>query len=89
LLTPPSDAGILEGITRNSVIELAHQLGIPFAERTLVRHDVYVSDECFLTGSAAEVISVTKIDGRPIGDGKPGPITLRLGEAFKKLVHGS
>jgi branched-chain amino acid aminotransferase len=89
LLTPPSDAGILEGITRNSVIELAHQLGIPFAERTLVRHDVYVSDECFLTGSAAEVISVTKIDGRPIGDGKPGPITLRLGEAFKRLVHGS
>jgi branched-chain amino acid aminotransferase len=88
LITPPTDAGILEGITRNTVIELAHELGIPFAEKTLVRHDVYVSDECFLTGSAAEVISVTKIDGREIGDGKPGPITLQLGAAFKQLVHG-
>ncbi len=87
LITPPSDAGILEGITRNSVIELALQLEIPFAEKTLVRHDVYVADECFLTGSAAEVISVTKIDGRTIGDGKPGNITLRLGEAFKRLVN--
>jgi branched-chain amino acid aminotransferase len=87
LITPPSDAGILEGITRNTVIELAKKLSIPFAEKTLVRHDIYVSDECFLTGSAAEVISVTKIDGRSIGDGKPGKITLQLGEAFKKLVH--
>lgn len=87
LLTPPADAGILEGVTRNTVIELAAQLQIPFAEKTLVRHDVYVSDECFLTGSAAEVISVTKIDGRAIGAGKPGPVTIRLQEAFKKLVH--
>lgn len=89
LLTPPTDAGILEGITRNTVLELAAAEGIPLAEKTLVRHDVYVADECFLTGSAAEVISVTKIDGRTIGDGKPGKITVRLSEAFKRLVHGS
>jgi branched-chain amino acid aminotransferase len=88
LITPPTDAGILEGITRNTVIELAAAEGIPLAEKTLVRHDIYVADECFLTGSAAEVISVTTVDGRPIGDGKPGKITLRLSEAFKKLVHG-
>ncbi len=88
LLTPPTDAGILEGITRNTVIELAAAEGIPFAEKTLVRHDVYVADECFLTGSAAEVISVTKVDNRTIGDGKPGKITLQLSEAFKRLVHG-
>lgn len=88
LITPPTDAGILEGITRNTVIELAAAEGIPFAEKTLVRHDVYVADECFLTGSAAEVISVTKVDNRTIGDGKPGKITLQLSEAFKRLVHG-
>lgn len=88
LITPPSDAGILEGITRNTVIELAAQEKIPLAEKTLVRHDIYVADECFLTGSAAEVISVTKVDGRTIGQGKPGEITLRLMEAFKRLVHG-
>lgn len=87
LITPPTDAGILEGITRNAVIELAAQLEIPCAEKTLVRHDIYVADECFLTGSAAEVISVTKIDGRPVGDGKPGKITQQLGEAFKQLVR--
>ncbi len=88
LITPPTDAGILEGITRNTVIELAAAEGIPLAEKTLVRHDIYVADECFLTGSAAEVISVTKVDNRTIGDGKPGKITLRLSEAFKRLVHG-
>jgi len=88
LITPPTDAGILEGITRNTVIELAAAEGIPFAEKTLVRHDVYVADECFLTGSAAEVISVAKVDNRTIGDGKPGRITLQLSEAFKRLVHG-
>lgn len=87
LFTPPTDAGILEGITRNAVIELAHRLEIPTAEKTLVRHDVYVADECFLTGSAAEVISVTKVDDRVIGAGVPGPITQRLSEAFKKWVN--
>lgn len=88
LITPPTDAGILEGITRNTVIELAAAEGIPLAEKTLVRHDIYVADECFLTGSAAEVISVTKLDDRTIGEGKPGKITVRLSDAYKRLVHG-
>jgi branched-chain amino acid aminotransferase len=87
LRTPPSDAGILEGITRNFVIALAKQAGIPFAETTLTRHDVYVADEVFLTGSAAEVIAVTKVDDRLIGEGKQGPITRRLRELFTAAVR--
>lgn len=88
LQTPSIDAGILEGITRNAVIELADQLGIPCAQVPLTRHDVFIADECFLTGTAAEVIPVVKLDKRPIGGGKVGPITLQLLAAFKKLVHG-
>ncbi len=87
IYTPPLDAGILEGITRNTVIELACKLGYELKETTLTRHDVYIADEFFLTGSAAEVIPVVKIDGRVIGDGKPGPITRRLKEEFHKLVR--
>lgn len=87
LKTPPPDAGILEGITRNLVIELAEKAGIPFREATLTRHDVYVADELFLTGTAAEVIAVTKVDGRVIGDGKQGPLTKRLREAFTKAIR--
>ena len=87
LLTPPKDAGILEGITRNAVLGLARSLGIPAQEITLTRHDLLVADECFLTGSAAEVIPVISIDGRPIGDGKVGPITKKLMTEFKALVH--
>ncbi len=87
LKTPPLDAGILEGVTRDAVMELANAAGIPVQEPTLTRHDVYTADECFLTGTAAEVISVTKVDGRPIGTGKPGPITRQLREAFLKLVR--
>jgi branched-chain amino acid aminotransferase len=87
LLTPPKDAGILEGITRNAVLGLARSLGIPAQEITLTRHDLLVADECFLTGSAAEVIPVISIDGRPIGDGKVGPITTKLMTEFKALVH--
>ena len=81
LKTPPIDAGILEGITRNAVIELAQGAGIPLQETALTRHDVYTADECFLTGTAAEVIPVVKCDGRAIGNGKPGPITRQLREA--------
>jgi branched-chain amino acid aminotransferase len=87
LKTPPLDAGILEGVTRDAVMELANAAGIPVQEPTLTRHDVYTADECFLTGTAAEVISVTKVDGRTIGTGKPGPITRQLREAFLKLVR--
>jgi branched-chain amino acid aminotransferase len=87
VLTPPKDAGILEGITRNAVLGLARSLDIPAHEVTLTRHDLLVADECFLTGSAAEVIPVISIDGRPIGDGKVGPITKKLMAEFKALVH--
>jgi branched-chain amino acid aminotransferase len=89
LLTPPKDAGILEGITRNAILDLAREHGIPTQETTLTRHDLFVADECFLTGSAAEVIPVVSIDTRSIGGGKVGPITGKLMAAFKKLVHGS
>ncbi len=89
LKTPPTDAGILEGITRNAVIELAAGAGIPVREMALTRHDVYVADECFLTGSAAEVIPVVKVDHRQIGDGKPGQVTCQLGEAFRKLIRSA
>ena len=88
ILTPPKDAGILEGITRNAILDLAKELGIVARETTLTRHDLFVADECFLTGSAAEVIPVVSLDSRPIGQGKVGPVTTKLMAAFKKLVHG-
>jgi branched-chain amino acid aminotransferase len=87
LRTPPVDAGILEGITRNAVIELAREHGITVRETAMTRHDVAVAEECFLTGSAAEVIPVVNLDGRPIGDGRPGRLTQQLMEAFHKLVR--
>ena len=87
LLTPPPDAGILEGITRNAVMELARAAGIDCREATLVRHDLYTADECFLTGTAAEVIPVVEIDGRKIGSGVPGPVTKRLTTDFHALVR--
>jgi len=87
LLTPPNDAGILEGITREAVIELAGQAGIDVREVPLTKHDVYIADECFLTGTAAEVVPVVKVDSRPIGDGTPGPITRDLMERFHRLTR--
>lgn len=87
LLTPPKDAGILEGITRNAVLELAVRAGIPTHEVSLTRHDVFVADECFLTGSAAEVIPVVAIDSRPIAEGKVGVITKRLIDDFRRLIR--
>ncbi len=88
LKTPPPDAGILEGITRNCVIQLAEQANIPVQQVTLQRHDVYTADECFLTGTAAEVIAVVGIDGRTIGDGVPGPLTQDLRARFQKFARG-
>ncbi|MFY9252043.1 MAG: branched-chain-amino-acid transaminase [Fuerstiella sp.] len=87
LKTPPPEAGILEGITRNAVMGLAKEAGIPVKEVPLVRHDIFVADECFLTGTAAEVISVVGLDGRKIGTGKPGPVTKDLLERFQKLTR--
>jgi len=87
LLTPPIDAGILEGITRAVVIELAVEAGIPVREIPLTRHDVYIADECFLTGSAAEVVPVVKVDSRRIGDGRPGPVTRQLLTRFHEITR--
>jgi branched-chain amino acid aminotransferase len=87
LMTPPENAGILLGITRAAVMELARKDGIPVVEENLNRYDLYTADEVFLTGTAAEVIGVVKIDGRVIGDGKPGKITRKLKTAFEKLVR--
>jgi branched-chain amino acid aminotransferase len=87
LLTPPNDAGILEGITREAVIELARESGREVREVALTRHDVYIADECFLTGTAAEVIPVVRVDSRVIGRGTPGPVTRDLIERFHKLAR--
>jgi branched-chain amino acid aminotransferase len=87
LLTPPIDAGILEGITRSVVIELAIEVGITVQEIPLTRHDVYIADECFLTGSAAEIIPVVKLDSRNIGGGNPGPITQQLIKRFHEVTR--
>jgi branched-chain amino acid aminotransferase len=88
LLTPPTDAGILEGITREAVIELARASGREVREVNITRHDVYIADEVFLTGTAVEVIGVVKIDSRKIGSGTPGPVTRDLMERFGKLTRG-
>jgi len=82
LKTPTVDAGALEGVTRNLVLDLAKKAGIPTLETTLQRQDVYTADEMFLTGTGAEVIAVTKVDDRVVGTGKQGPITKRLRELF-------
>jgi branched-chain amino acid aminotransferase len=87
LLTPPAEAGILLGVTRAMVMKLARAAGVPVFERNLTRQDMYVADECFLTGTAAEIVPVTKIDNRVIGTGKPGPLTARLLEVFHKKVR--
>jgi branched-chain amino acid aminotransferase len=83
LETPPVHAGILEGITRDVVMELAAEAGIETLERDMTRFDLYVADECFLTGTAAEIIPVVRIDSRDIGDGEPGPVTLKLLAMFR------
>jgi branched-chain amino acid aminotransferase len=87
VITPPSYLGLLEGVTRNAVLESAVKLGYPAQETVFTRHDLYVADECFLTGTAAEMIPVVKVDGRPIGDGKPGPVTRALLKEFRKLTE--
>ncbi|MCE9606864.1 MAG: branched-chain-amino-acid transaminase [Planctomycetia bacterium] len=88
LLTPSIEAGILEGVTRDAVIQLGREAGLEVREIPLTKHDVYIADECFLTGTAAEVIPVVKVDSRTIGHGEPGPITRDLMARFKKLTRG-
>jgi len=87
LLTPPLDAGILEGVTRDAVIDLAREMGREVLEIPLTKHDVYVADECFVTGTAAEVVPVVKVDSRAIGDGAPGPLTRELMRRFHELTR--
>jgi branched-chain amino acid aminotransferase len=85
--TPGTAEGILEGVTRAVMLRLCASLGIAAQEKPLQRQDLYTADECFLTGTGAEVIPVTRIDGRPIGNAEPGAITRKLTEAFHKLVR--
>ncbi|MDQ7801368.1 MAG: branched-chain-amino-acid transaminase [Armatimonadota bacterium] len=84
--TPPAYLGILRGVTRDAVLEIARDLGIPAFERTFTLHDVYTADEVFLTGTGAEIGPVVWVDGRVIGSGKPGPLTLRLLQAYRELT---
>jgi branched-chain amino acid aminotransferase len=89
VFTPPVSAGSLDGITRGVVFDIAHELGVPIVERDLIRHDIYVADEFFLTGTAAEVIPAVLLDKRPIGNGEPGPITRKFIERFHFIVQSS
>ncbi len=86
LYTPPQCMGTLRGITRDSVMDIAIKSKIGTHEHVITRHEVYNSDECFLTGTAAEIIPVVKIDGRLIGTGKPGKVTLILMKKFKEIT---
>lgn len=87
LITPPVYLGALDGITRRTVMALAKDLGIPVYEKVFTLYNLYNADECFFTGTAAEVIAVTEVDGRKIGNGEVGPITKKLMEEFKKLTQ--
>ncbi|KAB2661325.1 MAG: branched-chain-amino-acid transaminase [Verrucomicrobia bacterium] len=89
LLTPPLSAGALYGITRNVGIEIARSMGLEVLEPNLTRYDVFNADECFLTGTGAEVVPVVKVDGRIIGTGTPGPITREVVQRYQQLVHSS
>lgn len=89
LFTPPLSAGALYGITRGTVLDLAREAGLEVSEPDVTRYDVYNADECFLTGSAAELIPVTKVDGRQIGEGTPGPVFKKLLSLFHDLTKRS
>ena len=89
LLTPPLSAGALYGITRGVVMELAEEEGLAVSEPNLTRYDLFNADECFLTGTGAEIVPVVKIDGRVIGAGKPGPVTRKLEEEYRALTKVS
>ncbi|MEI6861082.1 MAG: branched-chain-amino-acid transaminase [Verrucomicrobiota bacterium] len=86
LFTPSASHGALKGITRGAIFDLAVELGVPIREVALTRYDIWCADECFLTGTGAEVIPVVKLDGREIGTGRPGPITARVRAAFARRV---
>jgi len=87
VMTPTTSCGILEGVTRNTIIKLGVKLSLPVIEKRLQRIDLYISDEMFVTGTGAEVVPVTKVDGRVIGSGVCGPITEKLMDAFHAHVR--
>jgi len=89
LFTPPISAGALRGITRGVVFDIAAEFDIPVTEPEVTRYDIFTADECFLTGSAAEIIPVVKLDGRPIGDGCPGAVTARFIARFRELTRST
>jgi len=86
ILTPAASQGALKGITRDTIFDIAKEIGVPIREADLTRYDVWCSDECFLTGTGAEVIPVVKLDGREIGAAKPGAITQKVLTAFRRRV---
>lgn len=86
LITPAASAGALKGITRDTALAIADELGISWREANLTRYDVWVAEELFLTGTAAEIIPIIEVDARPIGNGKPGPITAKFLECFRRQV---
>ena len=86
LITPAASSGALKGITRDTALAIAEELGIPWREANMTRHDVWVAEEVFLTGTAAEIVPIVEIDARVIGDGKPGPITAKFLESFHRRV---
>ncbi len=88
LYTPPLSASILPGITRDTVLTLARSLGIPIVETVIPREMLYIADEVFFTGTAAEITPIRSIDGIPIGEGRPGPVTRRLQDAFFGIIEG-
>jgi branched-chain amino acid aminotransferase len=88
VITPPTNSGALNGITRQVVFQICGELGVPIREEQLSLVECYTSDECFLTGTAAEIAPVTYIDDRPIADGKPGPITVKLMAEFTEFTKG-
>lgn len=89
IFTPSISSGALAGITRAVAIEIAGELGIPVVENQMTRYDIYTADECFLTGTAAEVIPVVRLDHRPIGSGSPGPVTSKLIAKFRELTRST
>jgi branched-chain amino acid aminotransferase len=91
IYTPSASQGALKGITRSTILDIGRDLGLPVHETDMTRYDIWCADECFLTGTGAEVIPVVKLDGRVIGAGKPGPITQRILQSFRQrvLVEGT
>ena len=88
IITPPLSAGALEGITQSSVMTIARDLGFEIEFGNILRSDLYVAEEAFLSGTAAEVVPIASVDDRPVGDGKPGPMTRRIQELFQAAVRG-